>query len=318
MGFFDLFKEKKVDSEYLSGFSKTNKSFGAKLKSLSKMFKNVDDDFMEELMEILLESDIGYQTATKIMDNLQWRINKDRLSTFNEVVDGLVLEMSNLYKLKPIERVKFNNQGLTVFLMVGVNGSGKTTTTGKLAYKYGLEGKKVVLGACDTFRAAAVSQLKTWGDKHAIPVVCGKEKEDSASVAVETINYALEDNFDIVILDTAGRLQNKVNLMNELAKIRRVVSNKAQGCVINTLLVIDATTGQNGISQAETFYQNSEVDGIVLSKMDGSAKGGIVIAIKDLIGIDVKYVGLGEKATDLKEFDLDEFLLAICDGLQDE
>lgn len=269
-------------------------------------------------MIVLLEADIGINTAQKIVDAVESKAMDQHLKTFAQISECLVEEMAALYQNKADRPTQFNTEGPTVILMVGVNGSGKTTTTAKLAKQFQDEGKSVVLAAADTFRAGAVDQLAMWAERLALPCIKGRENGDPSAVLVDACRYAKENHSDIVIGDTAGRLQNKANLMKELAKMKRVVAKEIPGAPHEVWLVIDATTGQNGISQARLFMETTDVSGIILTKMDGTAKGGIVIAIRDLLGLPVKYIGLGETLADLRPFDIDTYLYGLCEGIFDD
>ncbi len=319
MGIFsslkNLFSKNKDANSYLSGLKKTRSSFLEGLKKLGFGFKGVDEDFLEELLITLLESDIGIKTATKIINRLEEIANSRKTKNYDEVVEILIEVMKEVYG----ENTSLNDQNdFTIILMIGVNGAGKTTTTAKLAYKYKEEGKKVLLAAADTFRAGAVEQLEVWANRLEVGCVKGNENEDPSSVIVKAIRKAKEDGYNTLIIDSAGRLQNKVNLMNELSKMNKVIFKEANKEADEVLLVIDATTGQNGISQAEIFNESCNLTGIVLTKLDGSSKGGIVIAIRDLLKVPVKLVGLGEKQDDLKLFDIDSYLYSIVEGVSNE
>ncbi len=319
MGIFsslkNLFSKNKDANSYLSGLKKTRSSFLEGLKKLGFGFKGVDEDFLEELLITLLESDIGIKTATKIINRLEEIANSRKTKNYDEVVEILIEVMKEVYG----ENTFLNDQNdFTIILMIGVNGAGKTTTTAKLAHKYKEEGKKVLLAAADTFRAGAVEQLEVWANRLEVGCVKGNENEDPSSVIVKAIRKAKEDGYNTLIIDSAGRLQNKVNLMNELSKMNKVIFKEANKEADEVLLVIDATTGQNGISQAEIFNESCNLTGIVLTKLDGSSKGGIVIAIRDLLKVPVKLVGLGEKQDDLKLFDIDSYLYSIVEGVSNE
>lgn len=319
MGIFNslkkMFSKNKDANSYLSGLKKTRSSFLEGLKKLSFGFKGVDEDFLEELLITLLESDIGIKTATKIINRLEEIANSKKTKNYDEVVEILIEVMKEVYG----ENTTLNDQNdFTIILMIGVNGAGKTTTTAKLAYKYKEEGKRVLLAAADTFRAGAVEQLEVWANRLEVGCVKGNENEDPSSVIVKAIRKAKEDGYNTLIIDSAGRLQNKVNLMNELSKMNKVIFKEANKEADEVLLVIDATTGQNGISQAEIFNESCNLTGIVLTKLDGSSKGGIVIAIRDLLKVPVKLVGLGEKQEDLKLFDIDSYLYSIVEGVSNE
>ncbi len=319
MGIFSKLKQAfsaNADQDrYLRGLDKSKKTFGQRIRRLALNFSGVDEAFLEELMITLLEADIGIQTAQKIVDAVESEAMDRRLKTFDEICECLVEQLAAFYDVQDEEPLVFHSDGPTVILMVGVNGSGKTTTTAKLAKRFSDEGKSVVLAAADTFRAGAVDQLERWAQRLSLPCIKGKENGDPSAVLVDACRYAKEHHADILIGDTAGRLQNKANLMKELAKMKRVVEKEIPGAPHAVWLVIDATTGQNGISQAQLFRESSDVNGIILTKLDGTAKGGIVIAIRDQLGIGVKYIGLGEGIDDLKPFDLDTYLYGLCEEL---
>lgn len=322
MSFFSKLKNtfaSKSDSDrYLSGLTKSKKTFSDRIRQLSLNFRGVDETFLEELMIILLEADVGIHTAQKIVDEVENRAIDHKLTSINQINDCLVEVMSDLYKDCEEKEIVFNPEGPTVILMVGVNGSGKTTTTAKLAHYFAQHNKSVCVAAADTFRAGAIDQLDEWATRLDIPCIKGKENGDPSAVLVDACRYAVDHKIDILIGDTAGRLQNKVNLMNELSKMRRVIEREIEGAPHNVWIVIDATTGQNGLAQAEIFKEVCEVSGVILTKLDGTAKGGIVIAIKDRLNLGVKFVGLGEKLDDLREFDLESYLYSISEGFMDE
>ena len=315
MGFFSSLKKsitgKKDTSKYLSGFSKTNNALGRKLRFITENNTKNKEDFVEQLMITLIESDIGYKTSEEICDCF-FKETQDYLYLRQEdVIDILLETFDNIYKKKEETPIIYNENGPTVILMVGVNGSGKTSTCAKLANMYKKEGKKVCLAAADTFRAGAIEQLHIWADKLGVDFVSGKENEDPSSVLVNACRYAKENNIDILLCDTAGRLQTKVNLMAELAKMKRVTEKEIPGAPHNVWLVIDANTGQNGMSQASLFNEVTNLNGIILTKMDGTSKGGIVIAIKNVLGIPVRFITLGETVDDIKPFDFDLYLYSI-------
>lgn len=319
MAFFDKFKssfKKKDDSsKYLEGFSKTKESFAKKLSRFAFGFKGITDEFLEELMITLLESDVGVQLSSELCEKLEHKMKKVNNPSFEETIETLVDIMKEEYNEDEDYKVSFNEAGPTVILLVGVNGSGKTTSCAKLAKTYLDEGKSVAVVAADTFRAGAIKQLQEWASRLNITCVASKEGSDPSSVLVEGCRFAKENNIDILICDTAGRLQTKVNLMKELEKMTKVVSREIEGAPQEVLLVLDSTTGQNGLIQAEQFKEATNVNGIVLTKMDGTAKGGIVLAIKNQLQIPVRYVGLGEQIDDLRPFDLDSYLYSIIEGL---
>ena len=321
MGFISAIKETlsrhKDSGAYLSGFKKTSSIFRSHSKELSKNFKGVNDEFLEDLTVMLLEADVGIETADEICHRLVGKVEEKFFITFNSTMDMLFEIMADIYNESSIAPLKFNDDGLTVILLVGVNGSGKTTTAAKLCHRYQQENKKIMLVAADTFRAGAVDQLLTWGERLHAPCYAGKDKEDPSSVIMDGISKAKADGMDIVICDTAGRLQTKINLMNELNKMSRVVEKACGHKADQTLLVLDATTGQNGLSQAELFNETTSLDGIILTKMDGTAKGGIVLPIKHKLDLPVYYIGLGEGMDDLKPFDLNDYLASLAMEMYD-
>ncbi len=323
MSFFNKVKEafKKRDDQaaYLSGFKKTNESLGSKLKDISLNFKGINDEFLEELTIILLESDMGIATADEICHRLRKRGNNLFSNpSFSKTMDWLLEIMEEIYMESPIPELSYNDGGPTVIFLVGVNGSGKTTSCAKLIQHYQDQGKKVAVVAGDTFRAGAIDQLSRWAEQLNVPCIKGKENGDPSSILVDGCRWGKENEIDILICDTAGRLQNKQHLMDELSKMRRVVQREIEGAPHHVWLVIDATTGQNGLSQAEIFKKATDVTGIILTKMDGTAKGGIIVAIKKLLEIPVYFIGLGEKTGDLRPFDLDSYLYSISEGLRNE
>lgn len=323
MGIFDKLKqivsnkskEEVKDSEvesYSKGLEKTRNEFVSKLNVLGIKYTKIDDAYFEELEQILIMADIGVNTVENFLDRLKSRVKKENITDtkyLNEViVDELFIIYVNGENIT--DKINIAKEGPTVILMVGVNGVGKTTTIGKLAYKYHNEGKKVMLIAADTFRAGAVEQLKVWADR-TDAVFYGKKNTDPAGVIYDGLVKALEEKADIVLIDTAGRLQNKVNLMKELEKMNKVITKFIPDAPHETLLVIDATTGQNGIMQAKAFKEITNITGIVLTKLDGTAKGGIVLAIKEEVNIPVKFIGLGERMEDLKPFDIEAYIYGL-------
>ena len=326
MGIFDKLKEKftkkeekkveEVTNIYEEGLEKTRNEFVSSLTLLGKKFTKVNEEYFEALESILIKADIGIHTVDKFMDILRKRVKSENIidtKYLNEViVDELFMIYVNDSSLT--DKIHYNESGPTVILMVGVNGVGKTTTIGKLAHKYVKEGKKVMLIAADTFRAGAVPQLELWAER-SNSLFYGKENTDPAGVIYDGLVKAKENDVDIVLIDTAGRLQNKVNLMNELEKINKVIGRLVENAPQETLLVVDATTGQNGISQAESFKSITNITGIVLTKLDGTAKGGIVLAIKDTVNLPVKFIGLGEGMDDLKPFDIEEYIYGLFKDL---
>ena len=319
MGLFSKIKnafkkeDKKIVETYEKGLSKTRKSFVNKLANLSKEYSEINDNYFEELEELLINADIGVNTVMDFMDKLQSRVSKENITDPNMLTEIIVDELFIIYVNDDIlsNKININEDGPTVILFVGVNGVGKTTTIAKLASKFKKEGKKVLLVAADTFRAGAVEQLDVWGQKVGCEVVKDENTLDPASVVYQGLEKALKDKYDMVLIDTAGRLQNKVNLMKELEKINNVGDKIIKGAPHETFLVIDATTGQNGISQAKAFKEITNLTGIILTKLDGTAKGGIVLAIKDEVGIPVRYIGLGEKEEDLQDFDIEKYIYGL-------
>lgn len=319
MSFLSRLKEKFTRKEdkavYLSGFKKAKQTFGDQLTELQYEFKGVDDDFLEQLTIILLESDVGIETADLICDKLKKKCDEYPSITFHWAMNFLIEIMKEIYEEVPDQEIRYNDNGTTVILLEGVNGSGKTTTAAKLANMYMHMGKSVAFVAADTFRAGAIDQMAKWGERLGVPCIKGRENGDPSAAIVDGCRFAKENNIDVLLCDTAGRLQNKVNLMNELAKMNRVASREIEGAPHNIWLVLDATTGQNGLSQAEVFAQSTTLSGIILTKMDGTAKGGIVLAIKHKLHLPVLFIGLGEQPQDLRPFDLDGYLYSISEGL---
>ena len=309
----DIKDSKEADLvSYDKGLEKTRKEFVSQLSILGKKFTKVNEDYYEELEQLLIKADIGVNTVFKFMDRLRDRVKHENISDTSYLTEVIVDELFTIYVEGEslTDKINFNPDGPTVILMVGVNGVGKTTTIGKLASKYHKMGKKVMLIAGDTFRAGAVPQLEEWANRTE-SLFYGKENTDPAGVIYDGLVKAKEENVDIVFVDTAGRLQNKVNLMNELEKINKVIGKHVPNAPHETLLVIDATTGQNGISQAQSFKSITNITGIVLTKLDGTAKGGIVLAIKENVGLPVKFIGLGEGMDDLRAFDIEDYIYGL-------
>ena len=309
----EIIERKEEVKVYEKGLSKSRESFVSKLANLTNKYKKITDDYFDELEEILIMADIGVNTVMNFMDRLRDRVRKEDITDTEYLKEVIVDELFIIYVDNNIlsSKINYNPDGMTVILFVGVNGTGKTTTIGKLAHKLVNEGKSVMMIAADTFRAGAINQLEEWSRRAKTSFYSKPEGSDPASVIYEGIEKAKEDNIDVVLIDTAGRLQNKVNLMKELEKINKVIGNLVPGAPHETLLVIDATTGQNGISQAIHFKEITNITGIVLSKMDGTAKGGIVLAIKEEVGIPVKYIGLGEGLDDLRPFDIENYIYGL-------
>ena len=304
-------EEKKSVKIYEKGLTKSRKGFVSKLAELTNKYSKITEDYFDELEEILIMADIGVNTVMEFMDRLRDRVHKESITDPSLLKEIIVDELFIIYVNDEVlsNKINYRDEGPTIILFVGVNGVGKTTTIAKLANKMIDEGKKVLMVGADTFRAGAVEQLKEWSERVGAGFY-GKEESDPASVVYDGIELAKKDNYDVVLIDTAGRLQNKVNLMKELEKINKVIEGQAGGCD-ETLLVIDATTGQNGVSQAQAFKEITNITGIVLTKLDGTAKGGIVLAIKESVGVPVKYIGLGETKDDLQVFDIEKYIYGL-------
>ena len=322
MGLFNKFKEifKKEDKKdielYDKGLEKTRKEFVSNLSFLGHKYTKVNDEYFDELESILIKADIGVNTTYKFLDKLKKRVKEEKIEDASVLREIIIDELFMIYVDGDslTDKINIQKEGPTVILMVGVNGVGKTTTIGKLANIYHNQGHKVMLIGADTFRAGAVPQLEEWA-KRTNSCFCGKENVDPSSVIYDGLEKALKENCDLILLDTAGRLQNKVNLMNELEKVNKVIGKIIPNAPHETLLVIDATTGQNGISQAESFKEITNITGIVLTKLDGTAKGGIVLAIKEEVKLPVKFIGLGEGINDLKSFDIEEYIYGLLKDL---
>ena len=328
MGLFDKFKkiftsnnkteikEKEEIISYDKGLEKTRNVFVSKLNLLNSKYKKVNEAYFEELEEILIMADIGVETVMNFIDKLKKRVKSENITDSTDLMEVIVDEMFIIYINNEVlvNKINYSEEGPTVILFVGVNGAGKTTTIGKLAYKLVNEGKKVMMIAGDTFRAGAVEQIDIWSKRVGCDIIY-KDTTDAASVIFDGLTKAKEEGYDVVLVDTAGRLQNKTNLMHELEKINKVIGRIIPDAPHETLLVIDATTGQNGISQAKHFKEITNITGIVLSKLDGTAKGGIVLAIKENIGIPVKFVGLGERLEDLRVFDIEKYIYGLFKDL---
>ncbi len=299
--------------KYTEGLSKSRRSFTRRLNELFANFRYEDEEFFEELEDLLIESDVGFEATMFISEVMRHEAKVENIRTMKDAERVLVKTMVDLYGDTNPDYIEFNDNpdGLTVILFVGVNGVGKTTTIAKMAHQYQEQGKKVILAAGDTFRAGAIEQLHVWGDRIGAPVVSTQKGGDPAAVVYDGIAQAKDQGADVLLIDTAGRLQNKKNLMNELEKMKRVISREIPDAPHETLLVLDATTGQNALSQAKIFKETTDVTGIVLTKMDGTAKGGIVLAIGKELGIPVKFVGLGETMDDLHAFDTEKFAIGL-------
>jgi len=284
-------------------------------------FRTVDEDFFEELEETLIGADVGFETAIRITEALRQEVKLRNAKKSAEVQNAIIEKLVDLYEAEGINEVNELNiqeDGLTVILFVGVNGVGKTTSIGKLAHQFKNEGKKVLMAAADTFRAGAIDQLVVWGERAGVEVVRGNAGGDPAAVVFDALERAKTEQADVLLVDTAGRLQNKVNLMNELEKIKRVIQRELPEAPQETLLVLDATTGQNAMVQAKQFKETTDVTGLVLTKLDGTAKGGIVLAIRNELHLPVKLVGLGEGIDDLEPFDPNDFVVGLFKGLLKE
>ena len=307
-------KEKESDVKvYEEGLTKTRESFVSRLANLALHHSKIDEDYFEELEDILIMADIGVNTVMNFIERLKKRVRHENITDMEYLKEVIVDELFIIYVNDSIisSKVNYQENGMTVILFVGVNGTGKTTTIGKLAHSLIKEGKKVMMIAADTFRAGAIEQLEKWSEKTGSDFYSKNEGSDPAAVIYEGIEKAKENKDDIVLIDTAGRLQNKVNLMHELEKINNVIGKLVPNAPHETFLVIDATTGQNGISQAKAFKEITNITGIVLSKMDGTAKGGIVLAIKEEVNIPVKFMGLGEGLDDLRPFDIEKYIYGL-------
>jgi len=327
MSFFNRLKNRFVKGKeetetYKKGMKKTRQSFTSKINDLIARYRQVDEDFFEELEEALIMSDVGVTTVMDLIEELKFEVQRRNIKDTHEIKDVISEKLVEIYYRdddEEIEKLNIQQGDLTVILVVGVNGVGKTTSIGKLAAQLKEEGKKVILAAGDTFRAGAIEQLEEWGHRAGVDVIKQVEGSDPAAVIFDGIKAAKSRQADILICDTAGRLQNKVNLMNELAKIHRVIEREVPNAPHEVLLVLDATTGQNALSQAKTFSEATNVSGIVLTKLDGTAKGGIVLAIRNELQIPVKLVGFGEGIEDLNKFDAHAFVYGLfADMLEEE
>ncbi|MDC3416423.1 signal recognition particle-docking protein FtsY [Aquibacillus salsiterrae] len=330
MSFFKKLKEKftgndekeEVSDKYKEGLAKTRGSFSGKINDLIARYRKVDEDFFEDLEEILISADVGMATVMDLIDELKMEVKRQNIKDSEQVREVISEKLVEIYygdeTAQEVEQLNLKDGELSVVLFVGVNGVGKTTTIGKLAHKLTQEGKKVVLAAGDTFRAGAIEQLEIWGERVGVEVIKHSAGSDPAAVIYDGVQAAKSRQADVLLCDTAGRLQNKVNLMNELSKVKRVIEREIPGAPHEVLLVLDATTGQNAMSQAKTFQEATDVTGIVLTKLDGTAKGGIVLAIRNELHIPVKFVGLGEKMTDLQSFDAQAFVYGLFSDMLEE
>ena len=310
MGKLKNFFSKQDQNKLETGLAKTKNSFLSRLGKVVVGKTKIDEDFLDELESILIQADVGVATTLKIIDALEDRTKKEKYLGFNDLIKMLREEISGLLTQKEIdEKVSENNNHHPhVVMVVGVNGVGKTTTVGKLAHQFKTQGKKIMLGAADTFRAGAIDQLQIWADRAKVPLVRQEMGSDPASVAFDTLKAATNSDIDLVFIDTAGRLHNKINLMNELSKVKRVMSKVVSGAPHEVLLVLDGSTGQNAFEQAKQFTAATEVTSLAVTKLDGTAKGGVVIGISDQFKIPVKYIGVGEGIDDIQVFNKIEFV----------
>ncbi|APQ59009.1 MULTISPECIES: signal recognition particle-docking protein FtsY [Paenibacillus] len=324
MSFFRKLKEsianktESVTKQFKDGLEKTRKGFVEKVTDLMIRRKKIDEEFYEELEEILIGADVGVNTVMNLIEDLREEVKKRKIEDASELQPVLSEKLSELLRGNDNSQLKMNPDGITVILFVGVNGVGKTTTIGKLAHRFKQEGKKVLLAAGDTFRAGAIEQLEVWGERAGVEVIKQQSGSDPAAVMFDAVQAAKQRKVDVLLCDTAGRLQNKSNLMEELNKIFRVIQREIPDAPHEVLLVLDATTGQNALNQAKLFGEKSGVTGLVLTKLDGTAKGGIVVAIRQELNLPVKLVGLGEKVNDLQPFDSEQFVHALFAGLIQE
>jgi len=319
MSFFKKLKEKitmqtdSVTQKFKDGLSKTRNSFSERVNDLVSRYRQVDEEFFEELEEILISADVGVATVLDLIDDLKSEVKRLNIKDPQDVQAVISEKLIDIYESgeEQIGELNMQQNDLTVILFVGVNGVGKTTTIGKIAHKFKQEGKKVVMAAGDTFRAGAIEQLEVWGERVGVDVIKQSAGSDPAAVMYDAVQSAKARKADVLLCDTAGRLQNKVNLMKELEKVKRVIEREIPGAPHEVLLVLDATTGQNALSQAKTFSEATNVTGIVLTKLDGTAKGGIVLAIRNELKLPVKFVGLGEKVDDLQPFDTEQYIYGL-------
>ena len=304
-----------------TGLQKTKKTWSERWNAFMANFRSVDEDFFDDLEETLIGADVGAQTALQLTDELRDEVKLQNAKSKQEISEVIIDKLVDLYRIQGVNEdasMHFAPEGPTVILLVGVNGVGKTTTIGKLSAYYKRAGKKVVLAAADTFRAGATEQLVAWGERNDIPVVTGSSKADPASVVFDGVKTAIDIQADILFVDTAGRLQNNVNLMQELSKMKRIITRELPSEPQEVLLTLDATTGQNAVQQAKLFKDSTDVTGIVLTKLDGTAKGGIVLPIRNELHLPVKWVGLGEKVTDIQPFEANDFAKSLFGSLLTE
>ncbi|WP_100399371.1 signal recognition particle-docking protein FtsY [Bacillus sp. FJAT-44742] len=325
MSFFKKLKDKftnqsdTVTEKFKDGMSKTRESFLGKMNELFARYRTVDEDFFEELEELLIGADVGVETVLELIDELKDEVRLRNIKDTSGLAPVISEKLAEkLDKTGEDSALNMQENDMTVILFVGVNGVGKTTTIGKMAHMFKEEGKSVMMAAGDTFRAGAIEQLEVWGERVGVDVVKQQAGSDPAAVMYDAVQSAKSKNVDVLLCDTAGRLQNKVNLMKELEKVKKVISREIPDAPHEVLLVLDATTGQNAMSQAKTFGEATDVSGIILTKLDGTAKGGIVLAIRNELDIPVKYVGLGEKMDDLQPFDSEQFVYGLFKELVEE
>ncbi|AYU55040.1 signal recognition particle-docking protein FtsY [Staphylococcus debuckii] len=317
---FEEIESQKLGAKFKQGLEKSRENFQEQLNNLIARYRTVDEDFFEALEEMLITADVGFNTVMELVDELRTEAQRRNIKETSDLKEVIVEKIVEIYEQEDdhSEVMNLEDGRLNVILMVGVNGVGKTTTIGKLAHRYKAEGKKVMLAAGDTFRAGAINQLKVWGERVDVDVISQSEGSDPAAVMYDAINAAKNKDVDILICDTAGRLQNKANLMNELEKMKRVIGRAVPDAPHEVLLCLDATTGQNALSQARSFKEVTNVTGIVLTKLDGTAKGGIVLAIRNELHIPVKYVGLGEKLDDLQPFNPESYVYGLFADMIEE
>ena len=323
MGLFDFFKKRKKDNvskKYNLGMKKTRTGLLGKLKSILSSHSDINEDLFDDLTDAFIMADIGVETTLDFIDALKEDERVQGINDVKELQQIIVDKMFELYLKNEIvnNNLNINKEGLSVFLFVGVNGVGKTTTIAKIAHRLKKQGKKVLLAAGDTFRAGAVDQLEVWANRVGVDIVIKKGATDPSSVIYDAVQRAKNEKYDVLLCDTAGRLQTKVNLMKELDKMNRVIEREIPGAPQETILVIDATTGQNGLSQAESFLEVANITGVILTKLDGTSKGGIVLAIRDKYNIPIKMIGLGEQMEDLEYFDLEEYIGGLFIEEEDE
>lgn len=311
-------KTESVTKQFKDGLEKTRKGLVEKVSDLVIRRKKIDEEFYEELEEILIGADVGVNTVMNLIEDLRAEVKKRKIEDAAELQPVLSEKLTDLLRGEQNNELKMNPDGITVILFVGVNGVGKTTTIGKLAHRFKQQGKKVIMAAGDTFRAGAIEQLEVWGQRAGVDVIKQQSGSDPAAVMYDAVQAAKQRGADVLLCDTAGRLQNKSNLMDELNKIYRVIQREIPDAPHEVLMVLDATTGQNALNQAKLFGEKSGVTGLVLTKLDGTAKGGIVVAIRQELDLPVKLVGLGEKIDDLQQFDSEQFVHALFAGLIQE